>query len=92
MEVFLVDYVGISVSQAYLDWRDDSTNIVLFYIYYIFGALTFLTAVRAFGSMFVPKSLARRFAILRRLFVPNDILRATNTKRSGTYKLNAVIE
>jgi hypothetical protein len=92
MERFLVDYVGINVSEAYEEWRDSTHNVVLYYAFYICGGLTFLAAIRAFGSMLVPKRLARRFAILRLLFVPNDILRATNTKRSGTYKLNAVID
>jgi len=92
MERFLVDYVGINVSQSYLEWRLDAVNKVLFYVFYVFGGLSFISAVRAFGSMLVPKRLARRFAILRLLFLPNDILRATNTKRSGTYKLNAIID
>ena len=92
LEKFLVDYVGIDVSEEYLKWRDASQNVVLLYVFYISGVLSLLSAIRAFGSMMVPKRLARRFAILRLLFMPNDILRATNTKRSGTYKLNAVIE
>lgn len=87
-----MDYVGINVSQEYLDWRDDTTNLLLFYAFYVFGGLTFLSAMRSFGALLVPKSLARRFAILRLLFVPNDILRSTNTKRSGTHKLNSVLD
>lgn len=92
IERFLVDYVGINVSESYLEWRSAAVNVILEYTFYVFGGLAFLSAIRAFGSMLVPKRLARRFAILRLLFVPNDILRATNTKRSGTYKLNAVID
>jgi hypothetical protein len=91
-EIFLVDYVGINVSQEYLGWRDDITNRVLFYSFYVFGVLTFLSTMRSFGALLVPKSLARRFAILRLLLVPNDILRSTNTKRAATYKLNSVLD
>lgn len=87
-----MDYVGISVSQQYLDWRGKQSNVLLAYIYYVFGGLTFLSAIRAFGTLIIPKGLVRRFAILRILFVPLDILRSTNTKRSGTYKLNDVID
>ena len=84
-----MDYVGINVGQSYLEWRGNNTNTTLFYYYYVFGGLSLLAAIRAFGSMLVPKWMVRRFAILRLLFLPNDILRAKNTKRSGTYKLNA---
>jgi hypothetical protein len=91
-EIFLVNYVGINVSQEYLGWRDDITNRVLFYSFYVFGVLTFLSTMRSFGALLVPKSLARRFAILRLLLVPNDILRSTNTKRAATYKLNSVLD
>lgn len=92
VEIFLVEVVQIPLSQSYLDWRAARTSVLLAYVFYVCGTLTFLAAIRAFGSMLIPKALARRFAILRLLFVPNDILRATNTKRSGTYKLNAVID
>lgn len=91
-EKFLVDYVGVNVSQEYLDWRNATANLVLFYTFYVFGGLTFLCATRSFVALLVPKSLAQRSAILRLLFVPNDILRSTNTKRAATYKLNSVLD
>lgn len=92
LERFLVDYVEIPVRQEYLNWRAEQSNNIIEYVYYVFGGLTFICSIRALGSLMWPKSLVRRFAILRALFVPNDILRSCNTKRSGTYKLNAVVD
>jgi hypothetical protein len=92
MEVFLVDYVGITVSDAYSAARSQDKSIALFSAYLLSGFLTLIDAFRGLASLWVPKHLVRRYAILRLLFVPVDIRRTAGQKVAATYKINSLLD
>ena len=92
VEKFLVDYVGINVSDSYAAERAKKQYQVLFPVFMGFGCLTLIESLRGVGSVVLPKPFVRRFALLRFLFEPSDIRRTATVKRAGTYKLNAFVD
>jgi hypothetical protein len=91
VEVFLVDYVGVTVSDAYRVARSQDSSKAFFSSFLVSGFLTLVEAFRGLASLWIPKPLARRYAILRLLFVPVDIRRTAVQKVAGTYKINSLL-
>ena len=92
VEVFLVDYVGITVSDAYRSVRGHEGNRALFYSYLLTGFVALIDSFRGLASFWIPKYFVRRYAILRPLFVPVDIRRTAAQKVAGTYKINSLLD
>jgi hypothetical protein len=91
VEVFFVDYVGVPVDESYMAVRTQDGNRLIVSTFLVFGCLTLLESLRVLASLWIPKPLARRYAILRLLFLPDDIRRTAIQKRSATYKINDLL-
>jgi hypothetical protein len=91
IDYFLVEVVGVDVSDAYMQARNTDINVYVMHGFYGFGCLTLIQSLRSLGAMLVPKHLIRQFGFFRLLFLPADIRRSAGTKRAGTYKINDIL-
>jgi hypothetical protein len=91
IELFLIDYEGITLDDAYMTAVNQKSNEILMFTFLGFGCLTLLASFRGLLSLWIPKPLARQYAILRLLFLPDDIRRTALQKRSATYKVNDLL-